>query len=43
MAKSKPRRLWLVRNKAHLAEGGGLTDEDIAELEAILAELKHER
>lgn len=28
---------------AHLAEGGGLSDEDIAELEAILAELKHER
>lgn len=28
---------------AHLAEGRGLSDEDIAELEAILAELKHER
>jgi len=28
---------------AHLAEGGGLTDEDIAELEVLLAELKNER
>ena len=28
---------------AHLAEGGGLTDEDIAELETLLAELKNER
>ena len=27
---------------AHLAEGGGLSDEDIAELEAILADLKNE-
>ncbi len=27
---------------AHLAEGDGLSAEDIAELEAILAELKHE-
>lgn len=27
---------------AHLAEGRGLSDEDIAELEAILAELKNE-
>jgi len=28
---------------AHLAQGQGLTDEDIAELEAILVELKNER
>jgi len=28
---------------AHLAEGRGLTDEDIADLEALLAELKNER
>ena len=28
---------------AHLAEGRGLSDEDIAELELILAELKNER
>lgn len=28
---------------AHLAEGRGLSDEDIAELEMILAELKSER
>lgn len=28
---------------AHLAEGKGLTDEDIADLEALLAELKNER
>ena len=28
---------------AHLAQGQGLTDEDITELEAILAELKNER
>lgn len=28
---------------AHLAEGRGLSDEDIAELEMILAELKNER
>jgi len=28
---------------AHLAEGGGLSDEDIAELEILLAELKNER
>ena len=27
---------------AHLAEGDGLSDEDIAELEAILADLKNE-
>lgn len=28
---------------AHLAESGGLTDDDIAELEAIIQELKDER
>ena len=28
---------------AHLAESGGLTDEDIADLEAIIRELKNER
>jgi len=28
---------------AHLAEGKGLSDEDIADLEALLAELKNER
>lgn len=28
---------------AHLAEGKGLTDDDIADLEALLAELKNER
>ena len=28
---------------AHLAESGGLTDEDIADLEAIIQELKNER
>ena len=28
---------------AHLAQGQGLTDDDIAELEALLAELKNER
>ena len=28
---------------AHLAEGRGLSDDDIAELETLLAELKHDR
>ncbi len=28
---------------AHLAEGRGLSDDDIKDLEALLAELKHER
>lgn len=28
---------------AHLAEGKGLSDEDIADLEALLAELKNDR
>ena len=28
---------------AHLAESGGLTDDDIADLEAIIQELKNER
>jgi predicted transcriptional regulator len=28
---------------AHLAEGRGLSDEDIADLEALLAELKNDR
>ncbi|NNC36380.1 MAG: BlaI/MecI/CopY family transcriptional regulator [Acidimicrobiales bacterium] len=28
---------------AHLAEGQGLSDEDIADLEALLAELKNDR